>query len=294
MTIQVPATFRAMPRWWHDLPGRAWLDQLPHLVDDVCRRWELRLDGDPRHGSNALVVPVLGPSGPAALRLAPPGDDLATECRALQLWSGRGTVLLEGFDLDRRVMLLERLDPDRSLSTLEMPAAVEVLVDLVHRLAVAVPPEVTSTATVAADLIESLTHDWDRLDRPAPLDQLDIAVDLATELAALEPAGTAVDADLHCGQVLAGDREPWLVVDPVLLRGDSEHDFARVLWDRLDELDDDAIRRLTTRFSAGAGVPPERTRAWIVLRSMSYLLWGLDHGLTEDPMRCRRLLDLFC
>jgi streptomycin 6-kinase len=31
----------------------------------------------------------------------------------------------------------------------------------------------------------------------------------------------------------------------------------------------------------------------VVARSASYLLWGLAHGLTEDPPRCRRLLNLF-
>jgi hypothetical protein len=26
---------------------------------------------------------------------------------------------------------------------------------------------------------------------------------------------------------------------------------------------------------------------------MSYLLWGLERGLTEDPPRCLRLLEIF-
>jgi hypothetical protein len=38
----------------------------------------------------------------------------------------------------------------------------------------------------------------------------------------------------------------------------------------------------------------ERAADWVVLRSMSYLVWGLEHGLTIDPPRCRRLLDVFC
>lgn len=127
-----------------------------------------------------------------------------------------------------------------------------------------------------------------------PRRHLETALGLAAELTALPQGGNAVDGDLHCEQVLAGEREPWLVVDPVLLRGDLEHDLARVLWSRLDEVPDDAeLRRLVDVFVRRTGVPGERARAWIVLRSMSYLLWGLDQGLTLDPPKCRRLLDLF-
>ncbi|WP_291045966.1 hypothetical protein [Herbiconiux sp.] len=41
-------------------------------------------------------------------------------------------------------------------------------------------------------------------------------------------------------------------------------------------------------------MPPDRARAWVVVRSLSYLQWGLRHGLTLDPPRCRRLLEHFC
>ena len=43
--ITVPATFRAMPRWWHDQRGREWLDALPVLVASHCRQWDLQVAG---------------------------------------------------------------------------------------------------------------------------------------------------------------------------------------------------------------------------------------------------------
>ena len=103
-----------------------------------------------------------------------------------------------------------------------------------------------------------------------------------------------MDGDLHHGQVLAGSRAPWLVVDPVLLRGDPEFDLGRVLWTRADELPTERdVLAAFDRFVGTAEVPAERARAWVVLRATSYLLWGLEHGLTEDPVRCRRLLEVF-
>lgn len=293
--ITVPPTFRRMPRWWHDQPGREWLDQLPGLVDEQCRRWNLQIDGDLRHGSNALVVPVRRQHDAAVLRLSPPGDDVSEEAAALRWWAGRGTVRLFDVDTDFRAMLLVRLSGSRSLQSEPLSAAIPVVAALVREMAVPARPGTTSTATIAAGHVATAERDWFALGGPTARSQLDTAVQLAGQLAEIPTDDLAVDGDLHCEQVLAADRAPWLVVDPVLLRGDPEYDFGRVLWSRLDELPTDPeVRAAFDGFVRVAGVPSERARSWVVIRSMSYLLWGLAHGLTWDPPKCQRLLDIFC
>jgi streptomycin 6-kinase len=292
--ITVPATFRAMPRWWHDQRGREWLDALPVLVASQCRQWDVRVDGDPLHGSNALVVPVRRRDTALVLRFAPPGDDITEAATALQLWAGRGTVRLFNVDAGSGALLLERLSSSRSLQSEPLAVAIPVIAGLVRELAVPTPIDVLSTDTIAAGHVESFERDWRALDGPTPRAQLDVAIRLADELAGVVPADLAVDGDLHCKQVLAAERAPWLVVDPVLLRGDPEYDFARVLWERLDELPKESdIMDAFEVFVRAAQVPPDRARRWIVVRSMSYLLWGIPRGLTWDPPKCRRLLDLF-
>jgi streptomycin 6-kinase len=39
-----------------------------------------------------------------------------------------------------------------------------------------------------------------------------------------------------------------------------------------------------------SGINPAHARRWILFRTASYWLWGLAHGLTEDPVRCDRLI----
>lgn len=118
--IAVPQAYARMPRWRHDEAGRAWLAELPALVSGQCSRWGLDVDGVPWHGSNALVVPVVRAGEPLALRLAPPGDDVAAEARALRLWDGRGTVALHDVDVDQRATLLERLDGATTLASVPL------------------------------------------------------------------------------------------------------------------------------------------------------------------------------
>ena len=143
--IEVPATFRAMPRWWSD--GTDWLDALPELVATQCARWELTPDGDVRHGSNALVVRVRRGDERLALRMSPPGDDVAKEAAALRFWDGRGTVRLVAVDVERRAQLLEWVTPGRSLQELPLAATAPVIGGVLRRLAVEAPADAPAPAT---------------------------------------------------------------------------------------------------------------------------------------------------
>lgn len=288
--IEIPETFRTMPRWQSE--GAAWLDSLPdHLIMQM-RGWELRPDRSApvRHGSNALVVPVERKGEPLALRLTPPGPSFAEEVAALRFWRGRGVVQLVAADLPAGAMLLERLDGSHTAEELPVEAGVAVTASMMRRLAVEPAPDAPRTGDVVRARLPELETDWEHLGRPFPRRTLDAVTDAAEVLTnCIEDV--AVNADLHAGQVLAGQREPWLCVDPRLMRGDVCYDLARVLWTRLDEMAGDGdIRRMLAVAVNEAGLDPERARTWVAYRATDYWLWGLRNGLTHDPMRCSRLL----
>jgi streptomycin 6-kinase len=288
--IEVPASFLAQPRWWRG--GQTWLSELPARVEAQCRRWALELDGPVMHGSNALVVPVRRGPLPLALRLTPPEDDVAAEVRALRFWDGRGTVALLDADEAVGATLLERLDGTRSLQLLPLGDAVPVLGQLMRRLAVPAPASARGTDQIAATRAAAFEADWGRLGRPFSRAVLDRAVRCAGDLCSTT-SDLAVNGDLHFEQVLAAGREPWLCVDPVLYRGDIDYDLARILWSRLDEMNAETIDACFATLVAEAGLDPDRARAWVLFRAVDYWLWGLDHDLTEDPVRCHRLVQHF-
>lgn len=99
-------------------------------------------------------------------------------------------------------------------------------------------------------------------------------------------------ADLHYDNILPGEREPWLAIDPRARLGDPEISVAELLWTRVDEADGpDGIREMLDALVSSADLDPERARRRAVIRSADYFLWGLGHGLTIDPPRCRRVID---
>jgi streptomycin 6-kinase len=229
-----------------------------------------------------------------ALRLSPPGDDVASEAAALRFWDGRGTVRLVAVDVERRAQLLEWVTPGHALDRLPLVDAAPVVGAVLRRLAVEAPPDAPSTGdTVAADAA-SWSGRWAAVGRPGSQRLLDAARSATAVVRQPQTPQLAVNGDLHHGQILRAEREDWLVVDPVLMRGDIGYDLGRLLWSRLDELPDEPqVRDHLAAMVDAADLQLDRAEQLVVVRAMSYLLWGLEHGLTEDPPRCLRLLEIF-
>jgi streptomycin 6-kinase len=108
------------------------------------------------------------------------------------------------------------------------------------------------------------------------------AASLATAFAA-DPAtdGTLVHGDLHYENVLAADREPWLVIDPKPLSGDPHHEPAPLLWNRWDEVvaSGDVRRTVRRRLDTvvdAAGLDPDRARDWVVVRIVVNAMWCVE------------------
>lgn len=277
----MPESFLRMPRWWTE--GADWLHELPAAVDRQCERWNLTVVGAVAHGSNAVVVPVTRGGEEFVLRMSPPGAEVAEQTWALRWWAGRGMAQLYDVDVEAGAMLLERLSTP--LTTRPVDEAVAVLGQLMRRLAVPAPAEARSTADIVTTRSAQLEPEWERLGRP-----FDTAIlREALRVAPYECTSTqAVNGDFHSAQVLAGAREPWLTVDPVLFQGDIEYDLGRVLWTRLDEMPD--IIEYFDSAVREAALDRDRARDWVIWRTVDYWLWGLSVGLTEDPVRCARLV----
>jgi streptomycin 6-kinase len=237
--LGVPAQFAADTLAREGEAARAWLARLPELFGELCARWGLRVTGDPMHGYMALVVPVLRGDARYALKVSWIDDETVNEAAVLALWNGGGAVRLLDVDDAAGALLLEWLDPRRRLAEADLSVAVPVAGRLLRRLAIPVPAEwparpVPGLRQWALDLAAELPRMWSATGRPFPRRLLDAAVEVATALAP-RAGGLLANRDMHYQNVLAGEREPWLVIDPKVMRGDAEFGLAPLLWRRLGE-----------------------------------------------------------
>jgi streptomycin 6-kinase len=238
------------------------------------------------HGMVGLVVPVRrGDGTEAALKLQPLDPDHLGEGTALRTWAGQGTVLLlnESEERGSSILLLERLAGDRTLiAEPDIDRAVQMIAELLARL---------HTHTAPAE-ISPLNNVVDRMLDYAP----DAAAKLADDEARLlrswasrvgELAGTAGDRllhwDLHYENVLAGQREPWLAIDPKPLSGDPGFDLLPALHNRWDEVvaSGDVARAVLRRFDIMTevlGLDRQRAVGYTLARVLQNSLWTVEDG----------------
>lgn len=278
--VELPATFRAYAG--RSEPFARFLDGLPHRVSELLGEWRLTPDGAATHGYSSLVLPVRDRDGVAAvLKAAFPEDESEHEHLALRHWHGRGAVRLLRADPRRSALLLERLHP-RDLAELWDLEACEVVAGLYAKLHVPAPPQLRPLTASVARWSSELAG----LPRSAPVPRrlVEQAAALGRGLAG-DPAsvGTMVHGDLHYANVLAADREPWLVIDPKPMSGDPHYEVAPMLWNRWPELGGDVRAGVRRRFHTlvdAAGLDEDRARDWVVVRMMHNAMWRLadDHG----------------
>ncbi|MDA3645475.1 aminoglycoside phosphotransferase family protein [Saccharopolyspora indica] len=281
--VVIPAEYAATH---HDIFGDGpWLTDLPALAEQRLQAWDLRLDGEPRHGMVALVLPVLRADGtPAVLKLQPVTSDTSGEPLVLRAWDGRGAVRMLEHDPGSGSMLLERLGPALS-SVDDDDAAVGVIAGLLTRLhAVPAPAGVRALGDIASAMVRETPQACARLEAgEAAL--LRRCADVVTDLLA-EPGDRLLHWDLHYDNVLAGGREPWLAIDPQPLIGDPGFDLLPALdnrWEQMVATGDlpAALRRRFAILTDVLGLDRRRAVGWSLGRVLQNCLWDVEDGETR-------------
>jgi streptomycin 6-kinase len=276
--LVVPPAFAAQVSRRAGAAGQAWVHGLPALAERYARRWSLTADGSPMHGYAAVVLPVRRRGEPAVLKLTWLDEQTRDEPVALEHWSGAGAVRLLEHDADDGALLLERLNPHRSLAGEAIGTAVAVAAGLLRDLAVPAPPLRRSLRDEAARWVERLPGDWERLGRPLARRLLDAAVEVCRDRGP-RAASLLVNEDLHFENVLSAPSGWWLVIDPNPLAGDPEFGVIPLLWNRMAE------STLDERFDAVVGaarLDPDLARQWTLVRAVLNWLWLVEDGLTDD------------
>jgi len=253
--------------------GRAWLDALAEAVDESAARWRLDLDDPFPDSFTSLAIPGrTGDGADVVLKVQYVDRETEHEARALREWGGDGAILLLDEFRDRDALLLERcipgtpVPPDRSL---------DVLLGLLPRLwKPATAPPFWTLAEEASRWAATL-----QANRQTNPRLIDAALDAISALGPSQGEQVLLHQDLHGGNVLAAQREPWLVIDPKPLVGEREFGLAPII--RSPELGHsrrDVIWRLD-RLTGELGLDRERARLWCIAQTVA---WSVADGVVPE------------
>jgi streptomycin 6-kinase len=246
----------------------AWLTRLPYVVRKLEERWSLRLDGvlDGEEASCSYVSAVRQENGtPAVLKVGMPHMEGEHEILGLRFWCGDPTVRLLAADDDLSAMLLERCQPGTTLRALAECDQDVVLSGLLRRLwrLPATPHSFRSLASLAQYWTnETLTQ----VEHWPDAGLVREGLHLFEELPGNTTREFLLATDLHAGNVLHAEREPWLVIDPKPFLGDPAYDATQHLLNCRTRLRADPDRTIRS-FADLLGVEHERVRLWTFARA---------------------------
>lgn len=284
--------------------GEAWLGQLPTLVAEFEQRWAIRVERafEPGGVIGFVAPATLADRTPVVFKISIPDRETMHEGAALRLYDGIGAVRLRADDKEKGALLLERCLPGTPL--LDSPdenAANSIAVSVLRQLwRTRVPPghPFDRATDRAAEWAKTIRREFAELGRPFETDLAAQAASLFKELSTEGGPQVLLHQDFHHGNILAGQRQPWLAIDPKPLVGDPAFDAGTLLRDRKEALlsDPSPRRRMARRLDQLADeceLDRERMRAWALAQGVELGLWSLGVGDREGGERdiaCASLL----
>ncbi len=254
------------------LEGRGeWLTRLPGIIAQAASQWSLTV-GEPYQpgGHTAWAAPARGTSGERlVLKVAWWHTEAADEAAGLRAWAGNGAVQLHAVAEfgDSTVLLLERCEPGTPLANRAEAEQDRVVAGLLHRLWIEPPPghrfrPLRQMCNAWANEFEQEAAAGNVPGDPG-LARAGIA--LFRELPATAERSVLLCTDLHAGNVLAAQREPWLIIDPKPYAGDSAYDVLQHMLNCDQRLAVDP-RGFAQQMAALLGLDPQRLLLWLFAR----------------------------
>ncbi len=259
-----------------DSARRAWLAGLEGLVADLVETWSLTDVRRPFQpgGASAWVAPVRTTDGlDAVLKVGWTHDEALHEADGLRFWAGDGAVLLYASRAQgaTTALLLERCRPGTPLNEAERPEEQDVVVTEVLRRLWREPLG-DSPFRPLAEMCEAWADEYEddaaeAEDVPDP-GIVRAGMELLRDLPRTAQRSVVLGTDLHAGNILAAEREPWLVIDPKPYVGDPAYDPVQYMLNNPGRLMSDRDEFID-RIADLAGADRERLAQWVFARCVS-------------------------
>ncbi|MFH1086661.1 MAG: aminoglycoside phosphotransferase family protein [Chloroflexota bacterium] len=308
--LSLPSEFAQRILGVYPAGGRAWLRDLPALLDEIAARWTLTA-GPPleRLSYNYVTAATLADGGLAILKLGVPNPELTSEIATLAFYGGRGAARLLAADADRGALLMERLIPGQRLADTLAHAddasdirATEIAMAVMRALwrPTPAPPEEPGPYLT----VERWGRGFARMRQrfgggsgPIPAHLADRAERLYTELAGSQGERVLLHGDLHHENILSAGRAPWLAIDPKGVIGERAYEVGALLrnpWPRLLRWADLARtqRRRLNQLAEGLGLDRQRLLGWAIAQAVLSAWWCIEDS-AGDVDRWVALAEVF-
>ena len=255
--------------WGHT----AWLATVPRAIACVESMWSIEIGAAFQPGGQtAWVGPAThGDDDGFVVKIGWRHPEAEHEPDALRLWDGDGAVRLSAaavVDDETFALLLERCRPGTTVKERPEDEQDIVLAGLLRRLWV--EPPTGHPFRSLQSMCEWWADESEQKIAASGSRELDSGVvraglTLFRELPASAEGEVLLCIDLHAGNVLAAEREPWLAIDPKPYVGDPTYDALQHMLNCKARLQSDP-RAFADRIAGLLDLDPDRLMLWLFAR----------------------------
>ncbi len=281
MILDLPSDFVTNIRRSFPAGGEKWLAELPDLLLQAARTWDLEL-GQPFLLSYNYVCAAARKDGTAAvLKIGVPNRELTSEINTLRVYNGQGACRILEADAEKGMLLLERLRPGTMLVTLkDDDQATEIAAEVMKKIHRPVPQQEGFLSLQGwFDELKKLRPLFNGGTGPFPEKTFATVEGLIRDLFAEHRPQVLLHGDFHHFNILSSERG-WLVIDPKGVAGPAEYEAGPLLTNPYNVMPEEpqAIRRTQRRIailSGKLGFDRQRLRAWAICHCVLSSFWDM-------------------
>lgn len=291
MTV-IPAGLARTISEVHGEAGREWLRRFPSLIHDCEQRWSLKIALPFPQLSYNFVAPAQQPDGTeVVVKLGVPHPELTREIDALRFYAGQGAVRLLEADSAQGMLLLEHLQPGTLLSLLTDDEEATSIAASVMRQMWRPAPAVHHFIPVNdwAAGFHRLRKQFGGTTGPLPSNLVEQAEAIFADLLDSSADPVVLHGDLHHDNILAGQRQRWLAIDPKGVIGEPAYEVGALLRNPIPQLLEipnleRVLARRADQLAQELELNRERIVGWGFAQAVLSAWWSFeDHASGWEP-----------
>jgi streptomycin 6-kinase len=278
--MRLPDKFVKTMKSIHKDKAKEWLNNFDQMIAAYEERLEISIQ-DPFDLSYNFVAPAIRNNGQeVVIKVVLSRKEFLGELETLRLMKGKNMVELLEYDVDRGIMILERLSPGVTLAVIEDDEEAAFIASEVMKSLWVPAPNKTELETVS-DRENSLKRIFNNNPNgfgPISKETLQEALSVFEQLNGQINHSYLLHGDLHHYNLLKNG-DSWSAIDPKGLIGDREYDVIQYLLNKLPEKNvKDTIKKRVDIFVNELNLDKER----VLLRGFSHAVlstcWSVEEG----------------
>lgn len=269
--------------------GTQWLQSIPAFIAEYEKKWSIRVSPPFPLNYNYVAPATQKDGSDAVLKIGFPGDtEFQTEMEALAIYNGEGCAKLLEIDRERSVVLLERIVPGTPLSdVIDDEKAARIIASVIQNIWKPLPPHHTFLPISKwIRAIPDYKEKYKNFPGPVPMDLVDKAHILFTELIATSEAPILIHGDLHHDNILWSDRDGWRAIDPKGVAAEKAYEAAAMIrnpYERMKSVPNvqNVLRKRIMILSEELRLDPKRIHKWCVAQTVLSAVWNV--GTPKGP-----------